>query len=424
MYVGPGHFLRLRYFNSCNGSLCDIVNHELIYRFSFESAITVLAIACPCALGLATPTAVMVGTGVGALHGILIKGGEALQNACKVCCGLMVICVDIKEAHLTTVNVVVFDKTGTITSGKAKVSKVVLFMPPEHFHLEKLLTIIGLAETTSEHPVAVAITSFVKQVCNFVLHFLQTDIVGVCSTMENSVGRGINCLVSGVSLVKENIESLALCNKMLQSGLPVSCDGVNLLLNAVKRHKDGGLGLLTSGPWKVLIGNREWMQTHRVTVDPAAEEFMRSEEQLGHIVVLCAINEIVVSTISIVDTIKPEAPLTVYLLKKMGLDVILLTGDNLRTASAVARKVGIESVFAEVLPSQKKSKIEELQKNGLKVDVDFFHSVVCMVGDGINDGPALAASDIGIAIASGSDIAMQSAGIVLINASDLLLLPF
>lgn len=165
--------------------------------------------------------------------------------------------------------------------------------------------------------------------------------------------------------------------------------------------------------YDVLIGSERWLSTNGEDVDQIVTEILKKERESGMISVLLSVNGHVAAVISIADQVKKEAAVTVYALRKMGINVVLLTGDNARTAEATAKKVGIKVVHAEVLPNQKKDKIHELQQKKTKV---------AMVGDGVNDSPALAAADVGIAIASGSDVAIESAGIVLVKVSKILLL--
>eukprot|EP00794_Sanderia_malayensis_P006913 gene6913-7690_t len=325
---------------------------EITFQFAFRCAISVLAIACPCALGLATPTAVMVGTGLGAQNGILIKGGEPLETAHKV-------------------KAVVFDKTGTITHGKAVVTQTKLFVESTVCSLRPFLAIVGSAESSSEHPIGVAITQYAKKI-------LETESLGQCKEFEAVPGHGLQCFVSGIA--------------DLTDGESIDISGNEL------SPRDGS--------YQVLIGNRDWMMQNGLTVDPDIDGVMIEHEEQGHTAVLTAINGVLVGMLAVADTIKEEAPLAIRTLQNMGLKVILLTGDNRKTANAIAAQVGIVEVIAEVLPSHKVAAIKALQSRRHKV---------AMVGDGVNDSPALAQADVGIAIGTGTDVAVEAAGIVLIK---------
>ena len=312
---------------------------------SLTFAIAVLVIACPCALGLATPTAIMVGTSVGASLGILVKSGDALEAA-------------------QTVTDIVFDKTGTLTNGKPTVTTVVIFpaLPPlfqgssgERAKLTEadVLYLIGSAEQGSEHPLAKAVVAKAK------------DTEGVPSLVEPSdfkavPGRGISATVTD---------------------------------NAI------------------LIGNRNFMKEKEASFqdESMVEESMRVLESTGKTCVLIAVNGTVCSMIAIHDKEKNDAAVTLAALRAMNLRVWMLTGDNRRTAEAIAFELGIakEFVVAEVMPHEKSEKVVELQSKG---------RIVAMVGDGVNDSPALAQANLGIAIGAGADVAIEAADLVLVNS--------
>ncbi|KAH8041628.1 hypothetical protein HPB51_017073 [Rhipicephalus microplus] len=378
---------------------------ELICQFAFQCALTVLSIACPCSLGLATPTAVMVGTGVGASNGILIKGGEPLEILHKVNC-------------------VVFDKTGTLTNGVPVLTRMTLLVESKVCSLAKLLFLAGTAETNSEHPIGAAITKFVKET-------LKVNTLGKCEDFGAVPGCGLRCRISGVDDSLSNIadlERLVTDTKNPRSSYVASSEDVMIDRWILPAHIRGDTllsppqGLLVDVPNHqerlaihgdsntVLIGNREWMHRNGIAVDIEVSKLMEQHEEKGQTAVLCAIDGVLVCMLAVADTVKPEANLTVYTLKKMGHDVILLTGDNKRTAASIARQVGIKHVYSEVLPSHKVMMIRRLQEQGRRV---------AMVGDGINDSPALAQADIGIAIANGTDVAVEAADVVLVR-NDLL----
>ncbi|KAM3724588.1 Copper-transporting ATPase [Dirofilaria immitis] len=349
---------------------------EVILKRAFEAAITVLAIACPCSLGLATPTAVMVGTGIGAVNGILIKGGEPLEMAHKI----------------TTV---VMDKTGTITKGHPRVVLIHTLISENHLSLLKLFAAIGSAESNSEHPIANSITSFVKE-------FLNTKEWATVRRFHASAGNGIACEVQQISdmLLSTSQE------KELQTDSVIKLDSGDVKIIRKQHYNVDEVIFDDNKPFRVVIGNERWMAKNAIPVDEYVGNLIKEQQAVGYISVMCAINGYLIAIISIADVVKNESALAVWALRRMNIRVILLTGDNARTAEATARQVGIREVFAEVLPNQKRIKIEQLQE---------IKERVAMVGDGINDSPALASADVGIAIAAGSDVAIESAGIVLVK---------
>ncbi|KAL6091120.1 hypothetical protein STEG23_037845, partial [Scotinomys teguina] len=370
------------YFPGYNRS---ISRTETIIRFAFQASITVLCIACPCSLGLATPTAVMVGTGVGAQNGILIKGGEPLEMAHKV-------------------KVVVFDKTGTITHGTPVVNQVKVLVESNKIPRNKFLAIVGTAESNSEHPLGAAVTKYCKQE-------LDTETLGTCTDFQVVPGCGISCKVT-------NIEGLLHKNNMkveennIKNASLVQIDAVNEQSSTsssmiIDAHLSNAVD---TQQYKVLIGNREWMIRNGLVISKDVDDSMIEHERKGRTAVLVTIDDELCGLIAIADTVKPEAELAVYILKSMGLEVVLMTGDNSKTARSIASQVGITKVFAEVLPSHKVAKVKQLQEEGKRV---------AMVGDGINDSPALAMANVGIAIGTGTDVAIEAADVVLIR-NDLL----
>ncbi|BEH90192.1 MAG: copper-translocating P-type ATPase [Turicibacter sp.] len=294
--------------------------------FALSIFISVLVIACPCALGLATPTAIMVGTGKGAEYGVLIKGGEALEMTHRL-------------------QTIVFDKTGTITEGKPKVTDVLALSLSE----EQLLSYAASAEKASEHPLGEAI-----------VREAQDRGYALCEleSFHAMIGRGIEGVILGQ---------------------------------------------------KLLIGNLKLMVEHQIDVSSLQEKTDELAYE-GKTPMYMAIDGELAGVIAVADTVKESSKKAIETLHQMGIQVAMITGDNQKTADAIARQVGIDLVLAEVLPADKANEVKKLQQSGRKVG---------MVGDGINDAPALAQADIGIAIGSGTDVAIESADIVLMK-SDLM----
>ncbi|XP_020103121.1 copper-transporting ATPase RAN1 [Ananas comosus] len=315
------------------------------FVFSLMFSISVVVIACPCALGLATPTAVMVATGVGASHGVLIKGGDALERA-------------------ESIQHVIFDKTGTLTQGKAAVTAAKVFSGMD---VGDFLTLVASAEASSEHPLARAILDYAHH-----YHFFDK-----LPTTENA-GKQI----------KEAIPSGWLLEAMDFSALPGR--GVQCLINGKK----------------VLVGNRSLLTENGVSIPVEVESFLIELEENAKTGILVAYDGTLLGVLGVTDPLKREAAVVVEGLKKLGVNPVMVTGDNWRTARAVAKEVGIEDVRAEVMPAGKADVVHSFQKNG---------SIVAMVGDGINDSPALAAADVGMAIGAGTDIAIEAADYVLVR---------
>ncbi|KAJ8631225.1 hypothetical protein MRB53_024548 [Persea americana] len=317
------------------------------FVFALMFSISVVVIACPCALGLATPTAVMVATGVGANHGVLIKGGDALERAHKV-------------------KYVVFDKTGTLTQGKAAVTTAKVF---SEMDLGEFLTLVASAEASSEHPLARAIVDYAYH-----YHFF-----GKLPNSKDARTNGKEAKFSGWLL--DAFEFSALPGK-----------GVQCFVHGKR----------------VLAGNRKLLTESGVAIPAEVESFVAELEDSAKTGILVAYDNTLVGVLGVADPLKREAAVVIEGLEKMGIQPVIVTGDNWRTARAVAREVGIQDVRAEVLPAGKADVIHSFQKDG---------SVVAMIGDGINDSPALAAADVGIAIGAGTDIAIEAADYVLMRNS-------
>ncbi len=300
------------------------------FVFALTIFISVLVIACPCALGLATPTAIMVGTGKGAENGILIKGGAALETTHKI-------------------QTIVFDKTGTITEGKPEVTDIVT---ANNMDRQRLLQLTASAEKGSEHPLGEAIVRGAEK------ENLATFPV---SGFEALTGRGIR----------------------------VTIDNAEILVGNIKLMNEQGISI-------------EHLQAD---ADTFAGE--------GKTPMFVAVDRKISGIIAVADVVKESSAKAIKKLSEMGIEVAMITGDNRRTAEAIAKQVGITRVLSEVLPQDKSNEVKKLQAEGKKV---------AMVGDGINDAPALAQADIGIAIGSGTDVAMESADIVLMH-SDLMDVP-
>ncbi len=298
--------------------------------FALTIFISVLVIACPCALGLATPTAIMVGTGKGAEHGILIKNGEALETAHKI-------------------NTVVFDKTGTITEGKPKVTDIIT---NEDYDECYLIKIVASGEKASEHPLGEAIINKAQE--------NDSEFFEV-SNFESITGQGIKFSADG--------KIVLFGNNLLMKNNYISTESLN---NTAENLSNQG-----KTPMYVCIDNK-----------------------------LCGL-------IAVADTVKENSAKAIKKLHSMGIKTAMITGDNQNTANAIAKEVGIDVVLAEVLPHEKSEKVKRIQSDG---------NIVAMVGDGINDSPALAQADVGIAIGSGTDVAIESADIVLMK-NDLMDVP-
>lgn len=296
------------------------------FQFAFTIFISVLVIACPCALGLATPTAIMVGTGRGAENGILIKGGDSLELAHKI-------------------STVAFDKTGTITNGKPKVTAVKII--DKGMSDKEVMAYAGSIESNSEHPLAEAIVEYAQKI--------GSNIYNV-EDFTSITGMGVEALINGHRIHLGNIK----------------------LINSYGFNKDYS----------------------------SIESMIDDYANRGKTPILLAIDGSIKAIIAVADTIKEDSIETIEKLHQMGIKVAMITGDNEKTALSIANQVGIDIVRADVLPSEKSQVIKELQAKG---------EFVAMVGDGINDAPALAQADVGIAIGNGTDVAIESADIVLMK---------
>lgn len=295
-------------------------------EFSLTIFISVLVIACPCALGLATPTAIMVGTGKGAENGVLIKSGEALEGAANI-------------------NSIIFDKTGTLTEGKPIVTDILV----NNYSKDEILALAASAEKASEHPLGEAIVKSAKD--------------------------------KNLSLFE------------VKNFLAIPGKGIEVQVG----EKD------------ILLGNKALLKEKNIAFGDLVEKAQKLAEQ-GKTPMFIVIDEILEGIVAVADTVKATSKKAINELHKMGIEVVMVTGDNEKTARAIANNLNIDRVVADVLPQQKAEKVKEFQNEGKKV---------LMVGDGINDAPALACADIGMAIGSGTDIAMESADIVLMR-SDIL----
>ncbi|XP_062160735.1 copper-transporting ATPase RAN1 [Alnus glutinosa] len=314
------------------------------FVFALMFSISVVVIACPCALGLATPTAVMVATGVGANNGVLIKGGDALERAQKI-------------------KYVIFDKTGTLTQGKATVTTAKVFAELDR---GEFLRLVASAEASSEHPLAKAIVEYARH-CHFF------DEPSTTKDGDNNSKDSISGWLFDVSEF---------------SALPGR--GVHCFIQGKR----------------VLVGNRKLITESGISIPTNVERFLVELEESAETGILVAYDDNLLGVLGVADPLKREAAVVVEGLGKMGVTTVMVTGDNWRTARAVAKEVGIQDVRAEVMPAGKADVVRSFQKGG---------GLVAMVGDGINDSPALAAADVGMAIGAGTDIAIEAADYVLMR---------
>lgn len=291
--------------------------------FALLNTVAVLIIACPCAMGLATPTAIMVGTGKGAEHGILIKDAESLETAHKI-------------------NTIIFDKTGTLTKGTPEVTDII---PIESISKDELLKLAGSIEKGSEHSLAEAIVKAAEE---------KQFVLSKVEKFQAIPGHGVEGIVNGK---------------------------------------------------RVVFGNKRLMDKENINIGTATDKISEMENS-GKTVMMIGIENKLIGLIAVADIIKESAKEGLLALQKLGIEVAMITGDNQRTANAIGHILGINRILAEVLPDQKEAEVRKIQAEG---------KVVAMVGDGINDAPALAAADVGIAMGSGTDVAIEAADITLIN---------
>lgn len=334
-------------------------------EFAISTAIAVLVISCPCALGLATPVAIMVGTGVGAGQGILIKSGEALQQA-------------------RDVDTVVLDKTGTITEGKLVVMDLSAY---GGVTAETVLAAAAALERQSEHPLAEAVLKEAE---------LRKCPVIPVRDFKAVFGRGIQGVVEQDILVMP--EWMAGSDKITDvTDGPTATIGKNAKTDFVG-IKAGTL---------LYVGNRAYLEENGITIDKPMEDGLNQLADEGQTPLLVADGSGLLGMIGVADAIKESSREAISAWQKMGVHVVMLTGDNKRTAEAVRRRMGLAEVIAEVLPQDKEQKIRELKEAGHKV---------AMIGDGINDAPALVSADVGMAIGAGTDVAIESADIILMKS--------
>ena len=333
-----------------------LLGPEPTFTLALLAFVSVVIIACPCAMGLATPTAIVVGTGKGAENGILIRSGEALERAYKL-------------------NVVVLDKTGTLTRGKPQVTDIVVAsgsgLSGVSLSEDDLLVLAASAERGSEHPLGEAIVEEARQ-------------------------RGLALMEAG--------EFEAVPGRGVEATLwrPVGAASAD---EEAFPTEEGAEARTPSVPVRVLLGNRRLLEERALPLGVLEAQAEALAEE-GKTPMFVVVDGAVFGVIGVADVLKPDSPEAVRSLRSLGLDVYMITGDNRRTAAAVARQAGIDNVLAEVLPERKAQAVKDLQAAG---------KVVAMVGDGINDAPALAQADIGMAIGTGTDVAMEASDITLIR---------
>lgn len=366
-------------------------------EFAISSAIAVLVISCPCALGLATPVAIMVGTGVGANHGILIKSGEALQRA--------------KE-----VDTVVLDKTGTVTAGRLKVMGWGCYAP--EVAPEIMLSLAAALEKKSEHPLAEAVTAYAER---------EKLLLPTIRDFQAVFGRGVTGILAEEIAWEEGTDGTGSFRTLsvLKGDGPIAAFCAGRLSTEAVRENSAGKQMPYGGEagaeeedcrlrerkfhagTRCLIGNRAFLEENGICLTEEQAQGLNEAADEGMTPLLVAADGQLLGNILVADEIRASSVGAIRHFHKMGIRVIMLTGDNRRTAEAVRRQVGVEEVIAEVQPQDKEREIRKLQAAGKRV---------AMIGDGINDAPALAAADVGMAIGAGTDVAMESADIVLMKS--------
>lgn len=351
-------------------------------EFAISTAIAVLVISCPCALGLATPVAIMVGTGVGAGNGILIKTGEALQQA-------------------KGIDTVVLDKTGTITSGKLKVEEVGGYQ--SDFPADAMMQIAAALEKKSEHPLAEAVVEYAES-----FQLTIPEIVDFKATFGRGVEGALAADFLAVEAAKNDGPTAVFYAGKRDStaDVPENSGKIAEQNPATRIARSDADSVTFPAGTKFYVGNLAFLQEKNITLPQGAAEGLNRMADEGMTPLLVAQEGRFLGIIGVSDTVKATSYEAINAWEKMGVRVIMLTGDNRRTAEAVREKLGISEVVAEVLPQDKEKKVSELKAQGHKV---------AMIGDGINDAPALAAADVGMAIGAGTDVAMESADIILMK---------
>lgn len=342
-------------------------------------AVSTVVIACPDALGLATPTAVAVGTGIGAKHNILIKDATTLEKTSKI-------------------NAMILDKTGTLTRGKPEVTDIVSFLEKKDKETQtRILQIAASIEKQSEHPLARTIVDKASRE--------GIDLLSI-SKFEAVAGHGVKGFI---------LELVAGLGKQsshpLDTAVQREAEAMHVQKSAVNDFKvQPGYGLegrIANGDHPVFLGNERLMAVHKINLDLEVHKEMERLQGEGKTAMLLALGSDIIGAIAVADTPRENSKKTIDELKRIGVETIMITGDNQRTAEAMAKQLGVDRVFAEVLPAEKASWVKKLQGEG---------KFVAMVGDGINDAPALAQADIGIAIGAGTDVAIETGNIVLMKS--------